>query len=508
MIHRQDLALRFLDSLFSLHSTQNWMEIEQHEFDILHVEAQYKNGALTEQSRDLTAAVAYFDSLAQNVPNDDAVRFLQAKAHYYLGTEERLRQQDVKAASDFIKALTLARDGSQKRDDPQNTRFIGLAYFRLGEILNAYNIQSTAVAVFDSAKACFEVVNDTLGVAASIRNIGEVYQSNKDYEKALVKFKEANALWDFGEQLYDHAIGGIFFTHHQFDSAYPYLERSFYQSGPYARIDASAKLAEICHGRDESALENQYTLFYVQNSIREANRSSDKMEIEFLCDALRSVPPVRKQNNWSNQGVAILVLCILAIIAVLAFIIVRNRHRISHIEKHLSSMEQLHREETQDKDRQIEAISQQLNDTRQQLKEQQTKPVVDFDKALSDYMHAPITTKIHKLVDGKDIMTKSVGLYPQLKLSEVEFIELVQTANRCFPDFSSRLLRDYKNLSTADVRHCCLALMGLNDAEIAVLEGITYSGANRRTNRILSLMGQDCGLAESVLLFVKNNITN
>lgn len=508
MMHHSNQALRYLDSLHLVNTVQDWQEIERHEFDILRVEAQYKNGALNDQSPDLTDAVLFFDSLSENGRDDATLRVLRAKAHYYLGTEERYWQQDVDAASDFIKALSLLRSGLEKQEDTQNTRFIGLTYFRLGEILNSYNIQSMAVTVFDSAKVCFEKVNDTLGVAASIRNIGEVYLSNKDYEKALVKYKEANRLWDFGEQLYDPALGGIFFTHHQYDSAYPYLERSFYNSGPYARIDASAKLAEISHLRGEQDLENHYTLFYVQNSIREANRSSDKMEIEFICDAIKKEPAASQTKSIGDKGVVVLVLSILGVIAFLAFIIVRNRHRISHIEKHLSTIEQHHREETQDKDRQIQVISQQLNDTQQKLERHHVKPEVDFDKALDDYLHAPITLKIHKAVDGKDIMTKSVSLYPKLKLSEVEFIEVVQAANKCFPEFSSRLLQDYKNLSTADVRHCCLALMGLNDAEIAVMEGITYSGANRRTNRILTVMQADSGLAECVIMYIKNNVIN
>jgi hypothetical protein len=85
----------------------------------------------------------------------------------------------------------------------------------------------------------------------------------------------------------------------------------------------------------------------------------------------------------------------------------------------------------------------------------------------------------------------------------MDFIEVVRAANSCFPDFSSHLLQDFGELSTGDVRHCCLALMGLNDAEIAVLEGITYSGANRRTKRILSIIDDGAGLEETVLLYLK-----
>ena len=506
LIHHHEQALPFFDSLHRMDAPHTWKEIEQHEFAVLWVEALYKNGKIDEQSPDLTGSVAFFDSLSLPKPNDEELSFLQAQAHYYLGTEDCFHDRDVEAVSDYVKALSLMRERFPDTDDLEKIRFLGLAYFRLGELLNYYNIQSSAVSVFELAKACFQKVHDTLGVAASIRNIGEAYLSNKDYEKALAKFKEANHLWDFGESLYDPVIGGLYFIHHQYESALTYLERSFLTSGPYSRIDAAAKLAEIYHQVGDVDRENFYTSFYVQNSIREANRSSDKMEIEFISDSVKSENTMPPGNSWKEKGVAVLAIAILGFIAFLAFIIIHNRHRISHIEQHISTMEQIHREETSDKDHQINAISKQLNDTQQQLERKRTHPEIDLDQALAEFFATPVSKKIHKAVDGKDIMTKSVTLYPHLKLSEMDYIELVRTANKCFPDFSSQLLMDYPNLSTADVRHCCLALLGLNDAEIAVLEGITYSGANRRTNRILSVMKANTGLSECVIAYIQSNI--
>ena len=476
-------AMAFLDSLQQCHVPSSWTDLEQQEYRLLRAEAHYKNGCLSDESPDLTPTSLFFDSLARLFPDDESVLFLQANAHYYLGTEHQLHQRDVNAAAEFVKALRIMSDEFAESSNPAHVRFTGLSYFRLGEILLSYNIQLTAIDVFDAARSQFALVSDSLGVAASIRNIGEVYQSNKDYEKALAKFQEANRMWDFGDRLYDHSLGGLLFERQQMDSASLYLERSFVNSGPYARIDASAKLSEVYREKGDKEKEDYYTVFYVQNSIREANRSSDKMEIEFIVDSLHApaAPHTDRKVNWL---LALLVLAALLIIVFLASIIIHNRHRITSIEQHLSSMEK-----------------------QKQSEPEHEKPApkthVDFDQALESFMQSPITKKIRKSVDGKDIMTKSVSLYPQLKLSEVEFIDVVRTANKNFPNFSSLLLHDYTNLSTADVRHCCLALMGLNDAEIAVLEGITYSGANRRTNRILTVMKGNAGLEECVLVYLK-----
>ena len=492
-------ALQLLEE----YAMEGWNETERHEYQVLKAEAQYKTGTLGANSEPLDVTVVYFDSLVQCYPEDGTLRFLLAKSYYYHGAQNTVARQDVDAADDYVVALETAWTCQNAKDDEQ-TRFKGLCHYRLGEILYNYNIQTSALQAFDSAHYYFDKVHDTLGVAACIRSAGEVYLANKGYECALNKFREANRIWDFGEAWYDHAIGGLFFERQQMDSAVVYLERSFVTGGPYTRIDAAAKLAEIWKERGDAEKENYYTLFYVQNSIREANRSFDKMEIEFIYDGIKNNDVSPKPRSVLTPHVLIIVALVLAVIALMAYIIIRNRHRIFHIEQQLSVIEKSHHEETAGKDQQLQTIAQELDATKQQLERRQQAPSIDFDSALDRYMNAPVTLKIRNSVKGKDIMTKSVGLYPKLKLSEMDFIEVVRAANGCFPDFSSHLLQDFGDLSTGDVRHCCLALMRLNDAEIAVLEGITYSGANRRTKRILSIMDNGSGLEETVLLYLKN----
>ena len=496
-------ALQLLEGCAATSDTVGWNEVERHEYRVLKAEAQYKMGMIGVSSEPLDATTVFFDSLVQCYPKDGVLRFLLAKSYYYLGTQYTADRHDVDAADYYVAALKTAWTDPNAKDVEQ-TRFKGLCHYRLGEILYNYNIQTSALQAFDSARYYFTQVNDTMGVAACIRSAGEVYLANKGYECALGRFKEANRLWDFGDAWYDHAIGGLFFERQQMDSAVVYLERSFETGGPYTRIDAAAKLAEIWRERGEAEKENYYTLFYVQNSIREANRSFDKMEIEFIYDGIKNADVPLPSRSAPASHIFVIAGLVLAVIALMAYIIIRNRHRIFHIEQQLSDIEQSHRKETEGKDQQLQTITQELDATKQQLERRQQAPSIDFDAALDRYLNTPVTLKIRKSVKGKDIMTKSVGLYPKLKLSEMDFIEVVRAANSSFPDFSSHLLKDYGELSTGDVRHCCLALMGLNDAEIAVLEGITYSGANRRTKRILSIMDNGSGLEETVLLYLKN----
>ena len=227
------------------------------------------------------------------------------------------------------------------------------------------------------------------------------------------------------------------------------------------------------------------------------------MEIEYLYNDFKhsqSEAEIVKKNDKSPLWALLLLL--LFVVAFMAYIIVRNRKRISHIENKISTIEQKHEQENADKDHEIEQMAQQLSDTREQLQANRA----GFDEAWKAFTASDIVTKIRHSVEGKDIMIKSVGVYPKLKLKEMDYINLVQEANRCFPDFSSRFLKDYPDLNIADLRHCCLGLLGMNDAEIAVLEGISYSGANRRTNKILSILHAGESLESAVINYLKRKM--
>lgn len=194
---------------------------------------------------------------------------------------------------------------------------------------------------------------------------------------------------------------------------------------------------------------------------------------------------------------------LVAVVAFMAYIIVRNRKRISHIESKITTIEQKHEQENAEKDQELEQMSQELSATRERL---EYAGKVDFDEAWKAFMNSDIVTKIKRSMEDKDIMIKSVGAYQKLKLKEMDYIDLVHEANRCFPDFSSRFLKHYPDLNIADLRHCCLGLLGMNDAEIAVLEGISYSGANRRTNKILASMSSGENLELAMITYLRNSV--
>ena len=474
--------------------------LDDNELRLREMQALYKNRCLSEQSPDLAPSVAFFDSLAMDYPDDADLQYLLANAYYYKGVQCAFANDDVAAFTQYLEALNVMRRREDWTNHPYAERFIALTYTRLSEILYRYGLHNAAFETCQKASSYYESEPDKV---AMLRFEAAIYQSQKQYDMAMARLQEAQKLAKVDEDAFQLVLGAKFYDIQQYDSAVPHLERAFQTGDRFARVDAAAKLSEIYRNKGIDDVELAYTRFYVENSMRETQMASKKMEIEYLYDDFnhpQSEPVVAKKSDRTSLWVLLLLL--LLAVAFMAYIIVRNRKRISHIENKISTIEQKHKLENADKDHEIEQMAQQLSDTREQLQANRA----GFDEAWKAFMTSDVVTKIRHSVEGKDIMIKSVGVYPNLKLKEMDYINLVQEANRSFPDFSSCFLKDYPDLNIADLRHCCLGLLGMNDAEIAVLEGISYSGANRRTNKILSILHSGESLESAVINYLKRMV--
>ncbi len=494
-------AMDSINGLAATLSESSVTPLDDIEMQLRMVQAQYKNRCLTEQSLDLSPIVAFYDSLAEVYPEDADLQYLRANAYYYKGVQWTFANEDVNAFKHYVKALEVMHQREEWKN-PYAKRFVALAYTRLSEILYRYGIREAAIETCHKAASYYESEAD---LAAMLRFEATIYQSQKQYDKALALFQEADEKVSVGDDPIQLSIGAKFLEIHQYDSAFPHLEHAFLKGDRFARMDAAAKLAEICRWKGLLDEEMSYNRFYVESSMMENRMASRKMEIEYLYDVFRRPKPADPSSPEGNGFSSLMLsLFLMLVIAFLAYIIVRNRKRISHIENKITTIEQKHEQENADKDHEIEQISQALNDTREQLNAQR----VDFDEAWQSFMSAAVVNKIKYSVEGKDIMIKNVGVFPKLKLKEMDYIALVQEANRCFPDFSSRFLKDFPELNVADLRHSCLGLLGMNDAEIAVMEGISYSGANRRTNKILTAVGLGDNLEQAMITYLKKSNVN
>jgi tetratricopeptide (TPR) repeat protein len=488
-----------LVALRELAANTPFTPLDANELLLREVQAQFKNRSLSEQSPDLLPVIAFYDSLAEQYPDDAELQFLRANTYYYKGVEYAYLQEDVMAFTHYLRALGLMKSFEAREESSQESRFIALTYTRLSEILYRYGLFEPAI---ESCKEASSHYSSDADLAAMMRFEAAIYQAQKDYDKALARFQEAEQKVSVGEGMIQLSLGVKLIELQQYDSAVPYLKRAFSTGDRFARVDAASKLAEIYRDNGNTDEELYYTRYYVDNTMGETRLASKKMEIEYLYDDFNHPKNLETTENEAQKSPIFWLSLLFIALCFMTYIIVRNRKRIKHIESKISTIELKHEQENAVKDQEIEQIAQQLSDTREQL---ENVAKIDFDVAWKSFSESPIVKKIKQSVEGKDIMIKSVGVYPKLKLKEMDYIELVREANRCFPDFSSRFLKDFPDLNVADLRHSCLVLLGLNDAEIAVLEGISYSGTNRRTKKILVAIGQGNHLEQALIAYLNNS---
>ncbi len=488
-----------LDSVNALKARTTLLTpMDDNELRLREVQAQYKNRCLTDDSPDLAPVVAFYDSLSLLYPDDADLQYLLANTYYYKGVQLAFANDDVTAFKHYLKTVDVMRRRDDWSGKPYAQRFIALTYTRLSEILYRYGLADDALAACRKADSCYDSDSDH---AAMMRFEAAIHQSKKDYDHALALFHEAEEMMQTGSTAMELSVGAKLFDMQQYDSAVPHLEQAYRTGDRFARVDAAAKLAEIYRDKGMDVEELRYTRSYVENSMMETRMASKKMEIEYLFAEVQQAPKEEVEKEAAAPWVTWLV-ALVAVVAFMAYIIVRNRKRISHIENKITTIEQKHEQETAEKEQELEQMSQELNATRERL---EYAGKVDFDEAWKAFMDSAIVQKIKRSVEGKDIMIKSVGSYQNMKLKEMDYVDLVHEANRCFPDFSSRFLKQYPDLNTTDLRHCCLGLLGMNDAEIAVLEGISYSGTNRRTNKILSSMASGENLELAMITYLRNS---
>lgn len=495
-----EMALDSLKTLKESVQNKSITPLDANELLLREVQAHYKNRCLAEQSPDLRPVIAFYDSLAILFPNDDELQYLRANTYYYKGVECAFADDDVEAFRNYLSALAVMESREDWSGHPYANRFIALVYTRLFELLYTYGLYDEAMEACGNASAHFEKESD---LAAMLRYEASIYQAEKDYDKALARFEQAEALVPVGEEVLQLAIGAKLFELRQYDSAYPHLKRAFANSDRKARIDAAAKLAEICRVKGMTDEELRYTRFYVESSLRESRMVSKKMEIDYLYDEFTTVKTMETTGEKKdNATLLFLLLLLVVVVGFLAFIIVRNRNRISHIENQIVDINEKHQQENAVKDREISQMAQQLGDARKRLADVTNHT---FEEAWQGFNESNVVLKIKGMMEGNDIMIKNVGLFPKLKLKEVDFIDLVRMVNANFTDCSQRFLKDFPDLNSADFRQCCLAMLGMNDAQMAVLEGISYSGVNRRTKKILAAMKTENSLEQAILTYLRNN---
>ena len=133
------------------------------------------------------------------------------------------------------------------------------------------------------------------------------------------------------------------------------------------------------------------------------------------------------------------------------------------------------------------------------------KSKASFAAGWAQFEQSDIFVRIRERLaaDAPKISSKNVEDFSHLALGQADFVALKDAVDAAFGGFATRLAAVYPDLSPADINACCLALMGISHAEMAVLQGVRYNSFTNRITKIKKVLGTDQSLKDYLKSMLK-----
>ena len=442
------------------------------------------------------------DSCSKNYARNPV--FLEKKSQIFFqkGRNEHKKSEYVNATESFIKAYYTQKDllALKKATDNDDLHYLGQILENVGDVYSDVNSLKPASYFYDQALSEFELAGLHHEVIDILLKIGDLYLQNHisniallNYEIAegkknlteqqsdMIQIKKGIALYDIfdinsADSLYRristkslHFIELQYFTachfyyNNKFDESLPYLLKCFEEGDVKMKVNAAEMLASVYFSLNEHDKELYYAQYQAKAQSAEARLTPVKMELDTIYDSF--VEANNPENTNKSRGYSSLIWILVAIILLLIVGIVILHSYVTSNKK---------------------------------------APVI---RSFEDDYKAFTSTKIYKEIksslDGKEILTKTVGDYPRLGLTKVKIVSLTTKFNESFPNLTHSLSKRYPELTSSDFRFIIFSLMGFSDIEIAVLLKQTYGAANKRSNRIKDIFHTEEDLEHFVPNFLR-----
>ena len=435
---------------------------------------------------------------------------------------DNLRKNDFKTASDdLFTALDSEKNSIKLKGNATNDdlHYLGQIFESIGDIYNNVSSVKPASYFYDKALSQFEDASLHHEVIAMLLKIGDLYHNNHISNIALLNYETAEArknlteaqlneilikkgiaLYDISDVKtadsiyelisqkslqsieYNYFTSLHFYNRNEFEKALPDLLYCFKYGSPDMKISTAELLADVYFRMGNRYEELQYAQYQARVTSAEARLTPMKMEVEAAYD--KYIEDASRNNNKTGHlnktgWISLTASLILLIGAVLTYFVSKKKNRESHriiqdIEKTID-----------DKEKIINDISKKLKDVSNNI------PARSFDDDYKVFSETVIFKEIKSSLEGKTIMTKTVGDYPRLALSNVKLITLTKKFNECFPNLVHSLIEVHPELTTNDIKYIILGTMGFSCQEIAVLLQLAYTSTNKRNKHIRSVLGTE-----------------
>ncbi len=460
--------------------------------EIMDFKNNYEN---TDEQLDKLAKTA--DSCSKFYANDPI--FLEKKSQIFFqkGRKDHKKSEYLEAAKAFIESYNAQKTliSLKKESDNDDVHYLGQILDNIGDVYADVNSLKPASYFYDQALIQFENASRQHEVIDMLLKIGDLYQHNHisniallNYETAedkknltedqynLIQIKKGIALYDIfdvnsADSIYGrmwtkspHLIefqyftGCHFYYNNKFDAALPYLLKCFEEGDAKIKVEAAEMLASIYFSLNQHDKELFYAQYQAKAQSAEARLTPVKMELESIYEQfVADNNPQKSDKSHSFNGLIwiLIAVIIILIIGVIAFYQHTKRNAL---------------------------------DQATATENVEPTPKRSYEEDYKLFVNSKIYNEIKESLEGKEILIKTVGDYPRLALTKVKLVTLTTTFNESFPNLTHSLLEAYPALTPADLRFIILSLMGFSNLEIAVLLKQTYSSANKRGNRIESIL--------------------
>ena len=355
-------------------------------------------------------------------------------------------------------------------------------------------------------------------------------------------------------------LGSVLFEDKQYDSARLYLETVFEQQEDISsKILAAENLSSIYQMKGDSIKARQYSSYLASFTMKEIERkavisSINEMIQEYLAQKQEKEAEKEREKAVKKALTIIIPIAVLVAMAIAIALMLRNRRLLkkqqeeadkmlgeaeqvhekelrqwqAEAEKTLEAKERRHKQEMEARDKrhaesieaerqthkmQQAALSGRLKRSNQELRElkgqiKQQNDLAQKSKPAPSFTEEPICRFILERVnEGKFKSKVDCEIYKQYALDKQQLINLRETVDRHFNQYTIRLRKAYPELTNIDIDYCCLYLLNLTYADVSALMQRAYNTVVERDNKIQKIVGGEKPLP-IILMDIAHNPTS
>lgn len=424
----------------------------------------------------------------------------------------------------------------------KNPEYIATSLIYLGRTCIKQKKYDCAIEYYKEAIEIEEKVNNRRKITVASNELSSIYLTIKDYEQALYYAKQAfnNDDNKLAQGQIFLMLGKIYSEIGKLDSAYHYLNEILsLKTHIRTVIDAYNTLYELNKREQKykNAIAYSDKLIMGIDSIYRLNRSKDLAEMQAKYDQQKIINEknqLKLEKDKNTRNALIILALLLSIIAILIYIyqrklmikeralqkkeeeirintikinenetlIRRNRLRMEEIMIQITTnigiKEQL--EEFNKIYSKIQQQNTELTEENQMLQKNidkysssliaQSEELKKLNKIAqeSQYLHNREKMLCNQLVMKTKTLHEILTIPKYIE--DIQWKSIVESINLIFDNFTIRLSKKIPTLTEYDLHLCCLIKIGLNNAIIATLLGISSASVSKQKFRIKERISQ------------------